>query len=65
MKYPERIFVPLNEIKEKDWDLSISKYREIEYEEVKYEKPEKIISEIEELEKDIIEGIKELKKKVV
>src|SRR3989338_6733554 len=32
-------FIPVEEIKEKDWDLSISKYREIEYEEIKYENP--------------------------
>ena len=54
-------FVPVKEIKEKDWDLSISKYREIEYEEVKYEKPEVLKKKILEFEKDIIEGLEELK----
>lgn len=57
-------FVPVQEIKEKDWDLSISKYREIQYEEVKYEHPDKIIGNIEKLESEIIEGIKELKGKI-
>ncbi|MGV8142162.1 MAG: type I restriction-modification system subunit M [Candidatus Pacearchaeota archaeon] len=57
----KHFFVPIAEIKEKDWDLSISKYREIEYEEVKYEKPEAIIQKLENLEKDIVEGLKELK----
>src|SRR3989344_5614147 len=53
-------FVPIREIKDKDWDLSISKYREIEYEEVKYEKPEVIKKKILQLEKDIIKGLEEL-----
>jgi type I restriction enzyme M protein len=35
-------FIPIKEIKDNNYDLSISKYREIEYEEVKYEKPEVI-----------------------
>ena len=60
----KHFFVPLKEIKEKDWDLSISKYREIEYEEINYEKPTKIIEDIEKLEHEIMEGIKELKNKV-
>ena len=54
-------FIPIKEIKQKDWDLSISKYREIEYEEVKYEKPEVLKKKILELEKDIIKGLEELK----
>ncbi len=53
-------FVPIEEIKEKDWDLSISKYREIEYEEVKYEKPDVLKKRILELEEEIIKGLKEL-----
>lgn len=52
--------VPLQEIKEKDWDLSISKYREIEYEEITYEKPEVLKKKILELEEDIIKGLKDL-----
>jgi len=55
--------IPLEEIKEKDWDLSISKYREIEYEEIEYESKEKIIKKLEDFEIDIMEGLKELKKK--
>ena len=41
--------------------LSISRYKEIEYEEVRYEKPEVIIEKIEELEGKILENIDELK----
>jgi len=54
-------FVPTEEIKERDWDLSISKYREVEYEEIKYEKPEVLKKKILELEEDIIRGLEELK----
>lgn len=53
-------FVPIVEIKEKGWDLSISKYREIEYEEVKYEKPSALKDNILKLEEEIVKGLKEL-----
>ena len=45
-----------------DYDLSISKYKEIEYEDVVYEKPEVIMGKIEKLEKEILEGVGELRK---
>lgn len=51
-------FVPLKEIKENNYDLSVSKYREIEYEDVKYEKPEVIKKKILDLESKIIETLK-------
>jgi type I restriction enzyme M protein len=56
----KHFFVPVAEIKTNGYDLSISKYREMEYEEVKYEKPEVIKNRILELEKKIVttlEGI--------
>lgn len=54
-------FVPLSEIKENGYDLSISRYKEIVYEEVQYEKPEVIIEKIEALESEIQKGLKDLK----
>ncbi len=57
-------FVPIEEIKKNEWDLSISKYKEIEYEEIEYEKPKKIMKKIEESENDILKGIKDLKGKI-
>ena len=54
-------FVPLDEIKENNYDLSISKYKEIEYEEVKYDKPELIKKKILDYENKIIEALKDLK----
>lgn len=53
--------MPANEIKANNYDLSISRYKEIEYEEVRYEKPEVIIQKIEELEGQILENIAELR----
>lgn len=43
------------------YDLSINKYKEIEYEEVVYEKPAVILSKLEELENTILQDISELK----
>lgn len=54
-------FVPVEEIKENNSDLSFSKYRELEYEEVKYEKPEVIKKKILVLEKKIIDTLKDIK----
>jgi len=53
-------FVPFEEIKENDYDLSISKYKEIEYEEVVYEKPAVIREKILGLENRIIETLGEM-----
>ena len=54
-------FVPFEEIKGNNYDLSISKYKEIEYEEVKYDPPEKIKKQILEYEKKIIQELDNLK----
>ncbi|XWN52307.1 type I restriction-modification system subunit M [Anoxybacillus flavithermus] len=60
----QSFFVPVEEIRENDYDLSINKYKEIEYEEVQYEAPSVILERIEALEKEIILGIKELKEMI-
>ena len=54
-------FVPYSEIKENGFDLSISRYKEIEYAEVHYEKPEIIIEKIEALESEIQKSLQDLK----
>ena len=53
-------FVPVEEIRDNGYDLSINKYKEIEYEEVKYDSPQEIMLRIRELEMDITAGIEEL-----
>jgi type I restriction enzyme M protein len=54
-------FVPIQEIKDNGYDLSISRYKEIEYVEVHYEKPEVIIEKIEILENEIQKSLNDLK----
>jgi type I restriction enzyme M protein len=54
-------YVPFEEIKENNYDLSISRYKEIEYEEIEYDSPEVIIEKIEGLEKQILQNLDELK----
>ncbi len=53
--------VPKAEIVEKDYDLSINKYKEIVYEMIEYEAPEVIISKLQEMEDEIQKGLEELK----
>lgn len=58
----ERSFVvPKAEIVENGYDLSINRYKEIEYAEVQHRDPLEIIAELEELEKEIATGLAELK----
>lgn len=54
-------WVGKEEIADNDYDLSINKYKEIEYEEVIYEKPKVILEKIEALEKSILDDIATLK----
>ncbi|WP_375585929.1 N-6 DNA methylase [Cyclobacterium xiamenense] len=57
----QSFLVPKSEIAEKDYDLSINRYKEIVYEEVRYEKPENIIKMIEQLDNERLESLKKLK----
>jgi type I restriction enzyme M protein len=43
--------VPFADIQANDWDLSINRYKEVVYEEVKYAKPSTIINDIKQLDK--------------
>ena len=49
--------VDKEEIKKNNYDLSVSKYKKIEYTAVKYEDPKVLISQIKELEKNIVKGL--------
>ncbi len=55
-------FVDKDEIVKNDYDLSINKYKEIEYEEVVYENPKEIIKKIKNLEQEILNGLDEIEK---
>jgi type I restriction enzyme M protein len=52
--------IPKSEIVEKDYDLSLNKYKEEIYVEVHYDEPKEIISKILSKEEEIIKSIKEL-----
>ncbi len=57
-------FVPVEEIRENGYDLSVNKYREIEYEEVVYDEPKVILERVRELEKEITRGLDELERMI-
>jgi type I restriction enzyme M protein len=58
----QSFLVPLKEIKENDWDLSINRYKEIVYEEVEYDAPKVILNRIKNLSKVRFELIDQLDK---
>ncbi|MBU0977010.1 MAG: type I restriction-modification system subunit M [Nanoarchaeota archaeon] len=53
-------FVPIAEIKENDFDLTVSRYKEDDYEEPEYEKSSVIKKKILEIEEEIVRGLKDL-----
>ncbi|GAB3533639.1 class I SAM-dependent DNA methyltransferase [Arthrobacter tecti] len=57
----QSFLVPRSEIAENGYDLSLNRYKEVEYEEVEHKAPEEIFAELEVLEKEITDGIAELK----
>lgn len=58
----QSFFIPLNEIVVNNYDLSINKYKEIEYTAVEYPPTSEILKEIDDLEKQIQNEMHELKK---
>ena len=59
----QSFLVPVEEIREKGYDLSINKYKEIEREKVEYEAPEVIMERIAALETEISEALNEFRNK--
>ncbi len=57
----QSFFVPKQEIVDNGYDLSINKYKKVEYEAVEYAPTSEIIAELEQLQKKIDEGLKALK----
>lgn len=58
----QSFFVPVDEIRENDFDLSINKYKEIVYEPIEYDPPNVILDRIDALEKEIQQEMLELRK---
>ena len=59
----QSFLVPVEEIREKGYDLSINKYKEIEREKVEYEAPEEILERITNLEAEINGALSEFRAK--
>lgn len=57
----QHFFIPKTEIVENNYDLSLSKYKEEIYKEIKYDEPKEIFSRLETIESSISIGIRELK----
>ena len=55
-------FVPAQEIRDNKYDLSINRYKEIEYEEVEYEPPKVILQKLRTLEDEIRADLDELER---
>ena len=53
--------MPKQEIVDNGYDLSINKYKKVEYQAVQYAPASEIIAELEELQQQIDEGLKTLK----
>lgn len=60
----QSFFVDVEEIRENGYDLSINKYKEIEYEEVVYDEPKVILERVRKLEEEIQAGIDELERMI-
>jgi type I restriction enzyme M protein len=56
----QSFFVPAQEIRDNNYDLSINKYKEVEYEHKTYDMPEVILSRLSDLDKEIAQTTKEL-----
>ena len=56
----KHFFVDADDIRQNGYDLSINKYKEVEYEEVQYEVPSKILADIKTLESEVQTSLEEL-----
>ena len=56
----QSFLVPKADIAANDYDLSINRYKEIIYEEVEYDPPQKILADLKALEAEIMQGMEEL-----
>ena len=56
----QSFLVPKAEIADNDYDLSINRYKEVDYEAVEYDPPTAILERLAELEQEIAKGRKEL-----
>ena len=60
-RHAKAFFVPVEEIRGNKYDLSINRYKEVAYEEVKYDSPHTILDQLEALEVEICADLKRLR----
>ena len=58
------IVVPFEDIKNNDYNLSISRYKEVKHEDIIYEEPKKIIDRVLKKEEEIEKELNELKRMI-
>ena len=58
----QSFLVPKADIAANDYDLSINRYKEIVYEEVEYDPPQKILDELKDMELEIMQGVHDLER---
>lgn len=58
----QSFFVPVDEIRENNYDLSINRYKAIEYEKVYYDDPEVILAKVQKIENKVEKEINKLEK---
>ncbi|MCB1168183.1 MAG: N-6 DNA methylase, partial [Leptospiraceae bacterium] len=56
----QSFLVPVDEIRQNNYDLSVNRYKEVVHEEVQYDPPKKIIAEIQKMESEIQKELEEL-----
>jgi len=57
----QSFLVPLAEIEQNNWDLSINRYKQVVYEQVQHDSPAEIIAEIERLDVERAQALMALK----
>jgi len=57
----QSVLVPFEIIKKNDYNLSISRYKQIEHEKLEYQEPEVLIENVSQLEEEIAKELQELK----
>jgi type I restriction enzyme M protein len=61
-KRTKHFTVPASEIRDHKYDLSINRYKEVEYEETVYDPPKEILNQLKELEQDILQDLGKLER---
>ena len=61
----QSFLVPLAEIKQNNWDLSINRYKQVVYEQVQHDTPAQIIAEIEQLDAERAQALDLLKELLI